>query len=276
MIGWLLLSACASSGDQPKEGSEPVGVADEAEDVSTPPDPTPVDTGWPEIEESGCVPDEDPAISAEELLTDMDLLARYLGARVDVDPGGSWDFSGIGQIEMTMRWHSLDGLWFGDRFVGATHAGALDLAGEQWAIYRAAEDGLWLLGVASWEEGETALSYSPAVQLWAYPISEGDSIHSEVAAEGIYEGIEYPRDVGWGNTVRLVHSYSVSASGNGDVTVDAGTYAAQQVTIEGEALALDDYDLEYGSERSTTWLYLSACVGTVARIGEGEFMGLGL
>jgi hypothetical protein len=257
-----MLAACGPPVDTPQAAQDHTDVT--------------VDTGWAEVEQTGCVPDDDPALSVDELTPDLDLVAQFLGARADVNPDDGWDFSGIGQTPMLLSWADPSGLWFGEHFPGATHAGTLDLDGENWAIYRSDDDGLWLLGVASATPDFTRLSYSPAVRLWTYPLGAGDSIDSEVAAEGMYEGDTYPMDVGWGNEIHLVHSYSVAATGAGHVTVDAGTYAAQRVSIEFEAVGLDNYDIEYGRKTAQSWLFLSACVGTVARITEGEFMGLGL
>ena len=261
MIVLMTLIACIPPGSQGPEGTDYVP-----------------DTGWEDEETvtefTGCVPDVDPALSAAELLYDDQVISHYRGKTLAADADG-WDFSG-GTVAVELRLRDLSEFWFADFFTGATHVSALDMNGDDWGIYRADDTGLWLLGVASDLPNYTALNYSPAVTLWETPLAAGQAWLTDAAATGLYEGDVFPMDLVFGNQVHLVHHYDVLADGAGDVVVDAGTYSAQRVSIQLDAIGTDNFGWQWGRETANTWLFVAPCTGLVARITDTETIGLGL
>jgi hypothetical protein len=232
------------------------------------------DTGWDAIEETGCVPDEDPALSAKELAFDPAVVSKARGDSLSID-ADNWNFSG-GSVSIELQLRDLGDFWFADRFTGATHVAALDLNADNWGIYRTDETGLWLLGIASNTPNHTALAYSPGVVLWETPLTAGGAWDTDAEATGLFEGDAFPMDMGLGNEVTLVHHYAVRADGAGEVIVDAGTYAAQRVHIGLVAVGTDNFGWEWGREAADTWLFMAPCTGLVARVTDHEFLGLGL
>ncbi len=233
------------------------------------------DTGWELTEPTGCVPDEALAVSRDELDFSADIETHYRSSGSPPNPD-DWGYAGVGTTSMTSGNEALDGHWFAGRFSGATHTAPLDRLGTNWGIYREDASGLALLGVASGAPDVTALTYSPAVQLWTWPLAAGSSVQTDAVATGLYDGDSYPMDVGFGNEITLTHSYDVSVDGAGQVEVDAGIFDAQRVHIALTAVGTDNFTIEYGRVQTDSWLFVAPCAGLVARITDTGFMGLGL
>ena len=225
--------------------------------------------------EVGCRPDEDPSITAEELPFDPEVVASYRVSEVEVDPFG-WDFSGLGGDRLDRSVDHPQDHWFADRFEGATHVAALDNAGEDLGVYRSDDEGLWLLGVASATPNWTALTYSPAVRVWSWPIAPGIYEDAEVDAEGLFEGEEYPFLDAWYGEIRLTHAYAAAVQEQGDLTIDAGRYEATRLHLAFEGWATNGYAVDFGHVGRQSWLFLAPCTGVVVRVGEGEVAVLGL
>ncbi len=242
------------------------------------PSPGPVlDTAWPDtgLSPDACRPDEEPDLSRAELPFDPAVVSRYRAAEVQLDPTG-WDFRGVGSEALESSVQAPEGFWFAERYDGATHVAALDNAATAWAIYRADDDGLWLLGTASDTPSWTALTYRPAVVLWSWPLGVGQEQASEVAAEGLLDGQDYPYEDPTHGTIALTHALTLTAEERGQLQVDAGSYEALRVHLAFEAWATNSGGRAFGHQDSETWTFLSPCVGAVARITETEFAGLGL
>ncbi len=241
-----------------------------------------IDTAWPETDSgvtssasSGCQPDADPAISAEELVFDPAVVVSYRAASVSADPD-AWDYRGLGTETRSGSVYAPEDFWFAERFSGATHVAELDNSGEDLAVYRSEGDTLWLLGVASATPNWTALVYAPAVAIWVHPLARGDEQGAAASAVGLLEGVEYPYIDHWYGEIALSHRYVSAADAAGELVLDAGTYDALRVHVVFEGWASNGFDFEFGNVTRESWLFLSPCVGVAARITALDFAGLGL
>ncbi len=157
----------------------------------------------------------------------------------------------------------LAGFWFAAEFPNADYVGAIDNTGEVLGVYRydAASPGIALDGLASVTPGETLLRYTTPVLLVRFPVRQGDSYESlEVAAEGTYDGVEYPL-----GGLTLEHDYRFTVDQSGVAHVPAGDFPALRIATQVEMRALN-FGVPLSTSRARIYEYLAECTGLVARI----------
>jgi len=165
-------------------------------DTSAPVDAA--DTGEPQV----CAPNHDGVVTRAEVPIMPGLQATYAVAS-DVsfetagvaDAGGvlHWDLAQTFSGEQKVLVQTLDpaDFWFGASFADATYAARLSESDDLIGVFRADDDGLYLLGVVSPEDGllRTELAYDPPAQLLAYPLSVGTTWTSTSSVTGLTDGV---------------------------------------------------------------------------------------
>lgn len=148
-----------------------------------------------------CSPNHDGTITAAELPIRAGLRATYRIAQdvtfstagVEASDGGRvWSFEGALAGDTSAPWEteSTNGAWYAADFPSATYAARLSSSSELRGVFEAKEDGLYLLGVVSVSAAypNTRLSYSPAVKVFALPMSEGTAWETASTVSGTYAG----------------------------------------------------------------------------------------
>lgn len=163
----------------------------------------------PDVGELDCVPNLDGKVSADELQPALGVAAKYLvspsGSRRSVDLGGEmnngtriWDWSrerdSDQSAEIVAR--GIEDAWYADSFPDGDFALPVDLAGSIDGIYRTTDSKMLLLGLASREEspdeGKTLLPYESPVDVYRFPIEEGQQWVSTGEVEnGTLRGVTY-------------------------------------------------------------------------------------
>lgn len=163
----------------------------------------------PDVGELECVPNLDGKVSADELQPALGVAAKYLvspsGSRRSVDLEGemnngtrTWDWSrerdSDQSAEIVAR--GIEDAWYADSFPNGDFALPVDLAGSIDGIYRTTDSKMLLLGLASREEspdeGKTLLPYESPVDVYRFPIEEGQQWVSVGDVEnGKLRGVTY-------------------------------------------------------------------------------------
>lgn len=143
--------------------------------------------------------------------------------------------------------------WFGEHFPEATYASIV--AGFEGAVgvYRATEEGIALLGLASVADESTLITYDTPVFMIRFPLSVGDTWTVEARATGQVDWIAF----------NGIEHYTVTADAAGEVRVPGGTYPVVRVRTEMErsnAGPLADHRISYA--------WIAECWGRVAYVGS--------
>ena len=239
-----------------------------------------------DTEPEGCEADGDGRISWSEFLADptLGITALYQvnqpGTEVEVpdlageDQGDgtfAWDFTAPTDEDDTwsVTIRTLEGTWFADSFPDATYYVGLDASDTTWGIYKVddAQERLFLLGLASAQEGESLLMYDEPVVVFEFPVADGKSWSSDaVEARGLYEGTEYPADFGLAGTVHLYHTYRFEVDGTGSLSVPMGTFDVLRLRLYQEMSADNSLYGNVDTISQYAYFYLAECTGLVARV----------
>jgi hypothetical protein len=149
-----------------------------------------------------CSPDGDGTLTAEELPFAAGLSAKFRIANnatfdtAGVDQGDgsrTWDFTAMltGDKTVLVETLSPEGAWWAPDFADATYATRLSDSADLLGVFRVAQDGLFLLGVVSPEDGLTAtnLEYEPPVKVLAFPMKKGDTWETTSTVSGLLSGV---------------------------------------------------------------------------------------
>ncbi len=233
-----------------------------------------------------CQGDNDGELTINELTALMGAVASFTqslpGTSVNVpDPAGiwddscdctRWDFSGDTPGDGLVYDGVLEpqGFWFADLIPGGDFVQSFE--GGILGVYSLKTDGLYLVGLASEQEGLTALKYAPPVRLLALPMSLGDSWSTTASqAEGLYEGETYPLDTGFTGILSVEHSFYGKAYRKGYLTVPAGEFPVWRVLVDVTMEVRNSLSLVpvYASHRKIA-LFMAECTGLVARLRSQE------
>ncbi len=228
--------------------------------------------GTDPLPRASCVGDGDGVIDAGELQAagDLDLHATFAVTAGEGDrPADPWDLdppTGPDDRLVDLGPRPPSSFWFGDRYPGADFAALLDAATRTWGLHALDEEGLWLLGLAGEDEGDTALAYDPPVLLVPTPLEPGDAWSVAAAAAGLADGLAFPRDLGPDGVVTLVHRWSFEALDVGDVRLPLGTLEALRVRATVATEAHNSAAGLVASDVQRVDLYLAECLGLVGRV----------
>ena len=184
----------------------------------------------------------------------------------------TWDFTQPGPADIQQHESALplSAFWFEERFPDADFA--QPFSGDYLGVYRKDEQGLQMLGVASYEEDDTVLEYETPVTLVPFPLKLAMAWNAnEVHASGVFEGDEYPVDYGLAGEVSVTHTYSFMADKRGLVSVPAGQFEVVRVYIDLTMTVWNSKSvLPVFERRVKLMLFLGECIGTVALVRSDD------
>ncbi len=205
---------------------------------------------------TSCIPNLDGVLTRAEIPTLLSTEVSYLvsGATSVELGGGDIDFRAEypGETKQGMTAEPIRSQWFANEFPADGIVVQLTGAGESFAILRSTESAILLLGIVSELENHTLLQYESPIDLYRFPLREGDAWQQESAVVGTlasvpYNGSDrYSVEVGGLVSVALPHLRFTSARRiQTSITSDSG---AAGVVVVRQQLSL-----------------LSECFGEIAR-----------
>lgn len=242
-------------------------------DTSAPDTADSSETTTPETDGSdttqSCLPQGDGRVTRAEVPIAPGLQATFLVASdVDFDTRGDaqaavrWDleqsFAGDTKVLVT----TLDpaDTWYGPLFPTATYATRLAEGQDLLGVFEAKDDGLYLLGVVSPEDGlfRTELTYDPPARLMAYPLELDTTWTSTSSVSGLTSGV----------ITFASETYEGLVDARGVLSTPFAEFDALRVVLTldrwvGAALYFD-----------VSQLFVTECFGTVATLrSEGYVSG---
>jgi len=184
--------------------------------------------------------------------------ATFDTAGDDVAGIKTWDLdrSLANDVDIEVLLTSPVGTWFADSFPSASYVGQLSAGSDLLGVFRLAEDGLYLQGVVSPDEGltRTELTYAPEVLLMPIPLEEGATWSTDASVSGVALGVFSV----------FSEEYLGSADGSGEVVTPFGTFRSLRTRI--------DLTRTVGLLVTTTRQYnfVSECAGIIASIVSNE------
>jgi hypothetical protein len=145
--------------------------------------------------------------------------------------------------------------WFAAHFPGATHASVVPGFESAVGVYRASDEGIALLGIASTDDDSTLISYDRPIFVVRFPASVGDTWTDEARATGRVEHVAF----------NAVESYTVTVDAAGTVRVPAGTFPTLRVRTE-----MDRRDAGPFDDHRITYVWIAECWGRVAYVGSAS------
>lgn len=213
---------------------------------------------------SSCVSNNDGVFARSELPLVIGVTARYLqnpaGTEATVDPvgqaspdGTAWDFTSEAGNIVELPILSMNGLWFADKFPGATYATYTDVASKTLGIFKLTDTALQIMGFASETPDQVLLVYATPVDSIRFPVREGDAwLATGKITDGKFNGLP----------VAETDTYKVTVDAKG-VVVLPSVRIANTLRIRVE---LDQVTLGGATNHVTQLLYFRECVGEVGRM----------
>ncbi len=155
--------------------------------------------------------------------------------------------------------------WYASHVTGDWQA-PIDTADGLLGMFARVGDDVVLRGIATEEEGETALSYSEPVPLFRLPMEDGDSWEATVDAEGLADGIVYPSDQGASGVVSLVHKWSFTVDGEGRALLPAADLPVLRLRLVLRVEAWNSITGLFAADTARATFLVAECAGTVARL----------
>ncbi len=161
---------------------------------------------------------------------------------------------------------SLDGAWFADRFADGEWQAVLDFSTGTRGVFARQDDAVVLLGIASAEPGETAVSYAPPVPMFALPMTDGDTWEVAADAAGLANGSTWPEDLGAEGVVSLVHRWSFSVDGGGVAVLPGADLPVLRLRLVLRTEAYNSIAGLFAADTQRAVFLVAECLGTVARM----------
>lgn len=197
------------AGDVTGDGTDDTPSDSTPSDTTAPADTAPPldtasdtgDTGAADSDTSpSCLPNRDGVITRAEVPIAPGLSATFLVAsdvsfdsRGDTNADPRWDMAQAFTGETRALVTTLDptDTWYGPDFPTATYATKLADDGDLLGVFEAKDDGLYLLGVVSPEDGlfRTELAYDPPARILAYPLTLEKTWTSTSSVSGLTNGV---------------------------------------------------------------------------------------
>ncbi|HRE91803.1 MAG TPA: hypothetical protein PK095_21975 [Myxococcota bacterium] len=179
--------------------TDPTDTAGAPDSSDTPDTDGANDTSGPDTTGT-CLPQGDGRVTRAEVPIAPGLQATFLVASdVDFDTRGDaqaavrWDLeqSFAGDTKVLVTTLDPSDTWYGPLFPSATYATRLAEGQDLLGVFEAKDDGLYLLGVVSPDDGlfRTELTYDPPAKLMAYPLELDTSWTSTSSVSGLTSGV---------------------------------------------------------------------------------------
>jgi hypothetical protein len=213
-----------------------------------------------------CVPNEDGVLERAEVPYVIGAQALYVvnddnttvegisTAPMDTPSGPVWDFSTMrpGDRRVLDEVQSPMGRWWQPLYPSATFALPVDRAASTFALYRAGEDALQILGTVSREMGRTNVLFNPSIDALRFPLREGSTWTVTSAGNGFLNGV----------ATSTVNTWRFTVDRRGTVLTPARGFSALRLKMELDQTVTGT--ILRRTQRS--YLFLSECWGLVARI----------
>jgi hypothetical protein len=251
-------AADTQAGNDAADTGAPEASADARPDATTtdaPPGDTPT---------TGCTPNGDYVITAQELPLGPGLKATYrVAASVTIDTTGTaqadgtrnWDFSGAlaGDKNVLLETSSPTGAWWASSYPTATYAVPLSSTSDLLGVFKLDAVSLSLLGIVSPTNvatTKTNVSYGTPVPVTKLPLQMGSAwTVTNVNVTGTYQGTA-------GYT--YYETYDIRVDAKGHLTTPFGVFPVLRVsTLLSKTIGLY-------TTKTRTYGYMAECFGTVA------------
>ena len=211
-----------------------------------------------------CLPNHDGTITAAEVPIAAGLSAKFRAAvgvtfaTSGTDAGGGkkdWDLAQTfpGDAPSLIATLPLAGLWFEPDFAGATYAAKLSEKTDTLGVFEVTAQSLLLRGLVSPQGGasKTELTYSPAIVVLDFPLTEGKTWSTNSTVTGYYSGV----NVGFWS-----ESYTNQVDASGTLTTPFGSFDVLRVRTTLVRLYLGI------TTTIRSFSFATECFGTVASI----------
>jgi len=248
----------AADGETPDTGDTPDTADTTAAETA--------DTDTSDITQS-CLPQGDGRVTRAEVPIAPGLQATFLVASdVDFDTRGAaqaeprWDLaqSFAGDTKVLVTTLDPSNTWYGSKFPTASYATKLAEGQDLLGVFEAKEDGLYLLGVVSPEDGlfRTELTYDPPAKLMAYPLELDTTWTSTSSVSGLTSGV----------LTFASETYEGTVDARGVLATPFADFDALRVVLTldrwvGAALYFD-----------VSHLFVTECFGTVATLRSEAYV----
>jgi hypothetical protein len=212
---------------------------------------------------SVCLPNDDGTIEQAEIPLAAGLDAKFetaTDATVSTagvsNPDGSrtWDYSGAlpGDQPTLVATLPLAGMWFESSFPGASYAAELSSTSDLLGVFEIGSGELLLRGIVSPTGGlyRTELSYSPAVPVLDFPLTESKSWQITSNVTGLTVGV----------ASAYTEQYAYEVDAHGDVVTPFGTFHVLRL----RSTLTRTVGMLVTVVRS--FLFVTECFGTVASV----------
>ncbi len=220
----------------------------------------------------GCVPNKDGTITRDEVPIAAGLQATYkIGTNENVSTAGvagvggkrTWDFSAAlaSDQSVIVETQALAGKWYATKFPGATYASKLSAGKDVLGVFETSPGALLLRGVVSPTESAlgTSLTYTPAVSILKFPLTNGAAWTTDTTASGTAAGVNL-------TFVPTTEKYESKVDAVGELKTPLGTFDVQRVAIV--------LTRKVGVVPLTTivrsFAFVTECYGTVATVTSAD------
>lgn len=217
----------------------------------------------PDAPVTGCVPNNDGTVLAEEVPLKAGLHANFRDAtNVTFDTAGqtgmggarTWDLSAALPGDQTVPVDTLSvmGTWYAPSFSAATYATKLSQSSDLLGVFHVGAAALELLGVVSPASGvtQTSVSYSPAAAILQFPMKMGSAWKTTSTITGTASGV----------AVYYTEAYDSSVDAHGTLKTPYGSFPVLRVST----VLTKTVGLLVTTTRS--YAFVAECFGTVATL----------
>lgn len=259
-------STATTDPDATSSGTDAL-TSDDISDSTTAPDTADTSGGT----SGACVPNRDGQITRSEVTIASGLRGNFKiadNATINLTPvDGVWDLTEALDAGKDITAHLYDpaGEWFAEFFPDATYFTQLAEGSDLQGIFRATDDALELIGVASPQDSATAtrVAYDPPVQVLKFPLKVGESWSVETTVSGNFNGFPISYTETYASTVDMAGTLKIPfARGQGMEVLRVSTAMERGVWT-----FIFPY---YYTTNIKTVAFVSECFGTVASATSQE------
>jgi hypothetical protein len=256
--------ACSSAGAcVPMSTPRDSGTAETAVDSGTTGDSFPTDDAATDAPKTGCSPNKDGTINADEVPIAPGLKATFRVAEnasfatagtALSDGRRKWDLGVAlaGDRDALVTTRALAGTWYGSKFPGASHSTELSLTSDLLGVFQSTAGGLLLMGVVSPTESstKTELKYATPPSALQFPLVLNKTWKTTSNVSGTASGV----------TTFYTETWDSKVDARGDLVTPFATFDVLRV----RTTLTRQIGLVTTITRS--FAFVTECYGTVATI----------
>lgn len=218
---------------------------------------------------TGCMPNHDGTIQADELPLHAGASARFrIATSATWDTAGTasgsgtraWDLTGqlANDADVTVTLTAPTGAWWAADFADASYATQLAASSDLLGVFAVDSTGVVLLGVVSPQAGvqKTELTYDPPARILAVPFHAGSTWSTTSTVSGYAQGV----------LAAYTEQYDSRVDEVGTMTTPYGAFPVLRVATE---MARTSGVTPIGGNRTFSWA--AECFGLVATVQSQSF-----